>query len=141
VGCEVTHLAAARVVDCRIVPVTVGAIDYLAARFDVDVVTDGPIQLGPTMDALAAKVPAEAAERVHAWPVKQVNPPCAVVGYPDEPIAFDATFQRGSDRATIPIYFLVGGVHDRTARDALSAILTGATGIKDAIDGPLESEA
>jgi hypothetical protein len=136
----VTHLAAASVVDCRIATLAVGGVEYLSARFDVDVLTAGPIQLGPIMDAIAAKVPAEATQRVHAFPVAEVNPPCAVVGYPDEPISFDATFQRGSDRATIPVYFVVGKVVERTARDALSAILAGAVGMKEAIDGPLEQE-
>ncbi len=132
-----TALGTARVVDCQVTEVAVAGVGYLAARFDIDVLTQGAIQLGPLMDAIAAKVPAGATERVYAWPVESVSPPCAVVGYPDQPIEFDATFGRGSDRVRIPLFLLVGKATERTARDALSAVLTGATGIKDAIDGPL----
>lgn len=135
-----TVLAAVRTTECRITAVTVAGVEYLAARFDLDVLTQGAIQLGSIMDAIAAKVPDTATSRVYAWPVETIQPPCAVVAYPEEPIQFDATFTRGSDRATFPLFFLVGKATERTARDRLSEIVTGATGIKDAMDGPLESE-
>ncbi len=134
-----TVIADAAVVDCRIEQVLVGGISYLAARFNVDVWTDGAIDLGASMDAIAAKVPVDLTGRVYAWPMEEVTPLCAIVGYPDDPINFDETFGRGSDRATFPLFVLVGKPTERTARDVLSAVLTGATGIKDAIDGPLSS--
>jgi hypothetical protein len=134
----VSVIGVARITDCRVAELTVAGVAYLSARFDVDVITQGAVQLGPLMDAIAGKVPAGATGRVHAWPVESISPPCAVVGYPDEPIDFDLTMGRGSDRLTIPLWFAVGKPVERTARDALSAVLTGVSGIKDAIDGALE---
>jgi hypothetical protein len=95
----------------------------------------GAINLAGVMDALAARlVTADVTERAYAWPADNVQPPCAVIGYPED-IEFDATFGRGSDVAVFPVWFLVGKVSERTARDRLSAIVTGATGIKNALDG------
>jgi hypothetical protein len=94
------------------------------------------IDMAGTMDALAAKVPTTAAYRVFAWPVEDVTPPCVVVGYPTS-IDFDLTMDRGSDMAVFPVWYVVGKVAGKQARDALSAIITGAAGIKNALDGPL----
>lgn len=93
--------------------------------------------MAAVMDALAARIlAAGVTTRAHAWPVGAVQPPCAIVGYPEE-IEFDATFGRGSDRAVFPVWMVCGNVSDRTARDVLSGYITGATGIKDALDGNL----
>lgn len=135
-----TTIGTARVVDCRISEASLAGVPYLAARFDVDVVTSGPVQLAALMDAIKAKVPDAATKRVYAWPVEDAAPPCAIVSYPDSAIDFDLTMGRGADRLTIPVFFLVGKAVERTARDALSAILTGASGIKTAIDGDLTTE-
>lgn len=94
------------------------------------------IDLAGTMDALAAKVPAAASYRVHAWPMESITPPCVVVGYPKS-IDFDTTFGRGSDTAVFPVWFIVGKIATKQSRDALSEIITGAAGIKDALDGAL----
>jgi hypothetical protein len=88
-----------------------------------------------TMDALAAKVPAST-YRVYAWPVEDATPPFVIVGYPTV-IDFDQTFADGSDRAEIPVWYVVGNVATKQARDALSDIIRGASGIKTALDGPL----
>lgn len=134
-------LGAARVTDCRIASMTLSGVDYLAARFDVEVVTSGALDLAATMDALAAAVvDGGVTARAYPWPVESAEPPCAIVAYPEAPIDFDRTFARGSDTATFPIYVLVGKAHDRSARDRLSVVITGATGVKDALDGPLEAE-
>jgi hypothetical protein len=96
------------------------------------------IALAATMDALAAKLVAGpvAGGRVFAWPEEGVVPPCIVIGYP-ESIDFDMTFGRGSDKATFPVYFLVGKVTGKASRDKLSAVVTGATAVKNVLDGPL----
>lgn len=88
-----------------------------------------------TMDALAARVPAST-YRVHAWPVGEVQPPCVVIGYPTS-IDFDFTMADGSDMAEFPIWYIVGPVDTKQSRDALSLVIRGATGVKDALDGPL----
>jgi len=97
------------------------------------------IDLGVTMDALAAKLEdGGVSKRIYAWPVDSVAPPAVVIGYPTA-LDFDVTFGRGSDRAVFPIYFVAGRISDRTTRDALSVIVTGANSIKTALDGPLSS--
>lgn len=93
--------------------------------------------LADVMDAISAEiVSAGVVTKAHAYPVGSVTPPCAVVGYP-ETIDFDAVFGRGSDKAEFPLWVIVGKVHDKSARDAISKLITGATGIKDALDGDL----
>lgn len=95
------------------------------------------IALATTMDALAAKLVAGGvSSRVFAWPEEAVPAPAVVIGYP-ETIEFDMTFGRGSDKATFPIWFLAGKVIGRATRDAISAIVTGATATKNVLDGPL----
>lgn len=95
------------------------------------------LQLAATMQAIADTIVSEGVTtRAYAWPSGQIQPPCAIVGYPEQ-IDFDATFGRGSDRAVFPVWMVCGNVSDRTARDVLSGYITGATGIKDALDGNL----
>ncbi len=95
------------------------------------------INVGAVMDALAlALTNASITKHVYAWPSESVVVPAAIVGYPD-PIDFDMTFGRGSDSATFPIWLVVGKVSERTARNILSAYITGATGIKNTLDGNL----
>jgi len=88
------------------------------------------------MDAIAAAIPDAATERKYAWPQDTVSPPCAVVGYPED-IDFDLTYGRGADTATFPVWFIVGKVVERAARNKLSEVIAGANGIKDALDGNL----
>lgn len=91
--------------------------------------------MGSVMDALAARIlAAGVTTRAHAWPVGAVQPPCAIVGYPEE-IEFDTTFRRGSDRAVFPVWMVCGNVHDRSARDVLSAYIgDGARSVKAALE-------
>lgn len=135
-----SELGSARVVDGLIDEIMLSGVTYPAVRFTLDVITSGPLRLGALMDAIAAKVPAEATGRAFGYPVESATPPCAIVAYPDEPIQFDATFARGSDRLSIPLYIVLGRGPERTTRDALSAVLTGAAGIKDALDGVLTDD-
>jgi hypothetical protein len=93
--------------------------------------------LGEVMDAIALAIEAQGVtERTYAYPAESISPPCAVVAYPTD-IEFDVTYNRGADRCVIPVYFIVGRVVERSARDALAGIITGATGIKEALDGDL----
>lgn len=94
--------------------------------------------LGAVMDAIAqAIVDSGATERAYPWPAESISPPCAVVAYPTD-IEFDVTYNRGADRCVIPVYFITGRVVERSARDTLAGIITGATGIKEALDGDLD---
>ena len=96
-----------------------------------------PINVSLVMQAIADElVSAGVVENAYGWPVKQARPVCAIVGYPDA-LEFDATFGRGSDKATFPVYIVCGAVHDQSTRDVISGYITGATGVKDALDGDL----
>lgn len=132
-----TVIGDASVVNCRVAEFVAGTTSYLAARFDVNVLTAGAIDLSALMDAIVGKVPSSATARTYAWPAESIEPPCAIVAYPEEPIEFDLTMGRGTDGVTFPLFFVVPNVVGRAARDSLSEIITGASGIKDAIDGDL----
>ena len=94
------------------------------------------LDLAAVMDAVAARLLASGAiGRAYAWPIPEVSPPCAVVGYPAE-IPFDLTFGGGQE-FEIPVYLLVGAAADRDTRAALSAAIAGASAVKAALDGTL----
>lgn len=94
------------------------------------------IVLSTVMDAIASTAIAQGVTtRAYAYPAPNPIAPCMIVGYPR--ITFDYTFKRGADEATFPIWFVVGKVIDKSARDQLSLIITGATGVKDKLDGDL----
>jgi hypothetical protein len=95
------------------------------------------IDLDAVMDAIANELEADGVtQRTYAWPADSISVPCAVVGYPTR-LDFDASFQRASDEAVFPIWFIVGAVAEKAARKALSDVITGATGIKNSLDGNL----
>jgi hypothetical protein len=75
------------------------------------------------------------AKNVYAYPIAAPAIPCFVVAYPTA-IDFDLTYGRGGDTLSIPCYFLTGQTTGTDARDALSAAIDGAAGVKDALDGP-----
>jgi hypothetical protein len=94
------------------------------------------LALAATMDALAAKfVSAGVVANAYAYPAETIQPVCAIVGYPE--IDFDLTMGRGGDTARFPVYVVVGRVREKAARDPLSALITGAAGTKNALDGTL----
>ena len=98
--------------------------------------------LSTVMDAIAAELVTDigATFRVSAYPVGSPNPPQAIVGYPSK-LDYDYTFHAlgstGKISATFPIWYVVGQVLDKTSRDALSAVLTGAPGIAESLGGTL----
>lgn len=95
--------------------------------------------LGEIMDAIASAITTADTPitlRAQAWPAESVQPPMVVVGYP-ESIDFDVTFKRGADKCTIPVYFVVGKLTTRAARDAISAVIAGAGSVKELLDGNL----
>ena len=92
----------------------------------------GEFDLAATMDGLAARA-ATVVETVYPWPVEAVTVPCVLVDYPTG-IDIAITDQRG-DHVVVPVYFLVGQTGTKDARDALSAALTGAGDLVDAMSG------
>lgn len=79
-------------------------------------------------------------DRVYDWPTLTVNPPCLVVGYPTS-LTFDATYGRGADRATFPVWVVLGRVDARSTRDVLGDYLgpvDNVTSVKSVLDGDLD---
>lgn len=98
--------------------------------------------LSTVMDAIAAELIADlpAGTRAYGYPIPDPVPPCAIVGYPtklDYDFTFHAPATTGKVEATFPVWFVVGRVLDKAARDALSAVITGAPGVKESLDGNL----
>lgn len=98
--------------------------------------------LNTIMDAIAAEIVADlpAGTRASAYPIPNPTPPQVIVGYPTR-LDYDMTFHAGATtgkiEATFPVWYVVGQVLDKAARDALSAVITGAPGIKESLDGNL----
>lgn len=62
--------------------------------------------------------------RIHAHPVDRVEPPAAIVQFPN--MNFDQAFQRGLDRWEGGIIVAVSRVWDRTARDNIARYVDGS---------------
>ena len=94
------------------------------------------MNLAAVMDDLAAGLETIDGLRVFGYWVDRVNPPAAIVAWPD-PLSYDNTMGRGGDRTTIPIYVLAGRVDQRSARDTLARYCdgSGTHSVKQAIDG------
>jgi hypothetical protein len=98
--------------------------------------------LNTVMTAIATEVTADlpAGTRVYAYPVPNPVPPCLIVGYPTS-LEYDVTFHAiastGKIKAIFPVRYVVPRVIDRTALDAISAVVTGAPGIPESLGGNL----
>jgi hypothetical protein len=94
--------------------------------------------LSTVMDGIAAYAVAQGVI-VNAYGYPRADPvtPAMLVGYPTH-CKFNYTFHgagtAGATELTFPLWFLVSRVLDKTARDALSGMITGLTGIKDKMD-------
>lgn len=92
------------------------------------------LALGATMDALAtAMATATGVTNAYGWPVEGIVPPCAVVGYP-EPFDLSMTFGRGPDRATFPVWVVVGIQQGKTTRDAASDLIAAVGDVKSTLE-------
>jgi hypothetical protein len=93
------------------------------------------VNLGDVMDEVAMRLKAIPGLRVHPYPADSVNPPAAVVAWPER-YDFDETYGRGSDRLTLPLVLVVSRVPDRAARDHLSKFCdgTGPASVKAALE-------
>jgi len=93
------------------------------------------MNVGVVADQLAARLGTIAGLRVFAYPPDSLQPPAAVVGYP-ETISYDETYGRGSDRLTLPVVVVDGKVSDRATRTRLAAYAdgTGAKSVKAVVE-------
>ena len=93
------------------------------------------LNIGAVMNGLGVRLATISGLRVYDFPADDVAVPAGVVGYPD-PLEWDVTMDRDTDRATIPVHIVVSKVSDRASRDALTAYMagSGAGTVKDAIE-------
>lgn len=100
------------------------------------------MNLADVMDQVGAQLDTIDGLRVSPFPPDQVNPPFAIVTYPED-INFDATYERGADTMTLPVIVGVGKVSDRASRDKLAAYCqgTGATSVKAVLEAGVEAGA
>lgn len=94
------------------------------------------MNIGDVMDQLGTALEGIDGLRVFPYNADKVNPPAAVVAWPD-PLTYDDTMARGADRMTLHLFVLVGRFDARTTRDRLSAYLdgSGASSVKAAVEG------
>lgn len=94
------------------------------------------LDLTAAMDGIAACVVAwGGVPNAYPWPVESITVPCGVVGYPSGEIDIAITFGRGGDRATLPLWIVVGKTATKDARDALSDVIAGGSDLVAAIVG------
>lgn len=93
------------------------------------------MDIASVMDDLGAALDAVDELRVYPYWAARVTPPSVTVGWP-EPLTYDSTYRRGSDRATFPVTVLVGKVDARSSRDRLARYAdgTGTHSVKAAIE-------
>lgn len=97
-----------------------------------------PVLLNNVMDDLGRALETIPGLRVFPYWTRSIHPPAAIVGWPD-PLNYDATMGRGSDRCEIPVMIAVGNVDSRSARDVLAAYMagSGANSIKTVLEAHL----
>lgn len=94
------------------------------------------MDLRDVMQELADRCESALGIRAYGHPVKQPQPPCAVVAYPSK-ITFDDGGQRGADVMNIGVVVIVGDVEESSTRDDLAAYCkgSGAQSVKAALQG------
>lgn len=83
------------------------------------------MDIGAVMDDLGLALEQIDGLRVFPYWTDRLTPPAAIVGWPD-PLTFDTTFGRGSDRTEIPVHVAVGKHNARSSRDLLSKYADGS---------------
>lgn len=93
------------------------------------------MNIADVMDDLGTALETIAGLRVFPYWADRITPPAAVVAWPD-PLTYDSTFGRGSDRVELAVMVMVGKVDSRTARDKVAAYAdgSGASSVKVAIE-------
>jgi hypothetical protein len=83
------------------------------------------MDIADVMDAVADQLSTIVGLRVHASPPGAIQPPAAVVSFPER-IDFDATYGRGMDVLKLPVVLAVGRPTDRVTRDAMAGYCAGS---------------
>lgn len=99
------------------------------------------INLNTAMDTLGVALSGITGLRVYDYLADNVSVPAAVVGLP-QPLTYDHTHARGiggCDRATFPVYVVVGKVSDRAARDQLAVYCDGTAAATVSVKAALDA--
>ena len=93
------------------------------------------MNLADVMDEVATALEAIDNLRVFPYPPDRVEPPAAVVSWPDT-YTYDETYGRGMDRLSLPVVVVVGRVSDRACREELGAYADGSgdRSVKEAVE-------
>ena len=95
------------------------------------------LNLAAVMADLAAAVQTvlDAGRTASGYPVEGLQPGDAVVGYPEGEQSLTATFGRGMDRVTVPVWIICGLPQDSTTRTAVSGWIDDSSSVVTAIEG------
>ena len=95
----------------------------------------GALRLKAINQAIAAALEErEAVARAHPQPTEFADKGEAIIGFPTS-IQFDVTFQRGADRAVIPIWIIAGLMGEEATLDELDRLLgDGQQAVKAALE-------
>jgi hypothetical protein len=93
------------------------------------------MNIADVMDEIGTALETIDGLRVFPYYADKVNPPAAVLAWPD-PLTYDSTMARGSDEITLALIVLVGRFDARTTRDRLALYLDGSGGssVKEALE-------
>lgn len=95
----------------------------------------GGINLTTVMDALATAVAtATSVGSAYGYPIEDVKPGDALVGYPDEEFELSITFGRGADRATFPVWVVCGLQQDKSTRDFAAGVIDAASDLPAVVE-------
>ena len=99
------------------------------------------LDLATTMDAIAAAlVSGGTVTKAYGWPNHTVQKGQAVVGYPEDGV-LGATFQRGLDTATFPVWIVCGYETEQSTRDYVSTLIAASDDVKTVIEAAMSSVA
>ena len=85
--------------------------------------------------ATAAQTALATGRTAHGYPVEALQPGDAVVGYPEGEQALTATFGRGLDRVSVPVFLIAGLPQDVGTRALISSWLDDSSSVVTAIEG------
>lgn len=94
------------------------------------------MNLAAVMDEIGAALGGIEGLRVFPYWTDRLAPPAAMVGWPD-PLTFDATYGRGSDKVEFPLHVAVGKFDARSSRDRMAKFADG--GGEHSIKAAIES--
>ena len=82
------------------------------------------MDINAVMEEIATQLGTITGLRVHPEPPGTVDPPAAVVVFPD--ITFDATYGRGMDRLSLPVVLVISKAVDRVSRKQVTPYVSGS---------------